>query len=99
MSAGLEGAAPEPVTARAEETPERHEEAPRGEGQSRPTRGPIESPPAHLHQEPPAPLAHFEPTPPATETHAPRESKPYVVWSSAPSDRASAGGASTGPEE
>jgi ribonuclease E len=48
-------------------------------------------------EEPPAPLAHFEPSPP-TESNTPRESKPYVVWSSAPPDRAASGG-SRGPEE
>ena len=37
------------------------------------------------HQEPAPPLAHFEPSAP-TGANASRESKPYVVWSSAPSD-------------
>ena len=50
------------------------------------------------HQErAPAPLAHFEPSPP-TESNAQRESKPYVVWSSAPPDKAASGGG-RGPEE
>jgi ribonuclease E len=49
------------------------------------------------HEEPAAPLAHFEPSPPI-ESNAPRETKPYVVWSSAPADRAATGG-SHGPEE
>jgi ribonuclease E len=46
----------------------------------------------------PAPIAHFEPSPPI-ESSTPRESKPYVVWSSAPpdADRAVSGGG--GPEE
>ncbi len=48
-------------------------------------------------EEPAAPLAHFEPSPP-TESNTPRESKPYVVWSSAPPDKA-ASGSSRGPEE
>jgi len=48
----------------------------------------------------PAPIAHFEPSPPI-ESSAPRETKPYVVWSSAPpdaADRAVSGGG-RGPEE
>jgi ribonuclease E len=52
---------------------------------------------APRHETPAAPLAHFEPSPPI-ESHAPRETKPYVVWSSAPSERAATGG-SNGPEE
>jgi ribonuclease E len=44
------------------------------------------------HEEPAAaPIAHFEPSPP-TESNTSRETKPYVVWSSAPSDRAASGG-------
>jgi ribonuclease E len=50
------------------------------------------------HEEPAAPLAHFEPSPPI-ESASPRESKPYVVWSSAPSDKAASGGGGRGPEE
>ncbi|MDE2262792.1 MAG: hypothetical protein KGL45_09735, partial [Gammaproteobacteria bacterium] len=50
------------------------------------------------HEEPAAPLAHFEPSPP-TESHAPRETKPYVVWSSTPSDHAASSGGGRGPEE
>lgn len=49
------------------------------------------------HEQPAAPLAHFEPSPPL-ESAAPRESKPYVVWSSAPPDKAASGG-NRGPEE
>jgi ribonuclease E len=49
------------------------------------------------HEEPTAHVAHFEPSPP-TESGAPRETKPYVVWSSAPSEQAASGG-SRGPEE
>ncbi|HJS89558.1 MAG TPA: hypothetical protein VJ738_06275, partial [Steroidobacteraceae bacterium] len=49
------------------------------------------------HERAAAPLAHFEPSPP-TESNAPRESKPYVVWSSAPPDEAVSGGG-RGPEE
>jgi ribonuclease E len=49
------------------------------------------------HEEPAKPLAHFEPTPP-TEGSASRETKPYVVWSSAPADR-TASGTGRGPEE
>ncbi|MGA7539690.1 MAG: Rne/Rng family ribonuclease [Steroidobacteraceae bacterium] len=65
-------------------------------------REPRESParpeePAARREEPAAPLAHFEPSPP-TESNTPRENKPYVVWSSAPPDRAASGG-SHGPEE
>jgi ribonuclease E len=50
------------------------------------------------HEEPAAPLAHFEPTPPA-ESHASGETKPYVVWSSAPADRPSPPSDRGGPEE
>ena len=50
------------------------------------------------HEEPSAPVAHFEPSPPPAESNASREAKPYVVWSSAPPDRATTGG-SHGPEE
>ena len=49
------------------------------------------------HEEPAAPLGHFEPSPP-TESNTSRETKPYVVWSSAPSDRAAPTGG-RGPEE
>jgi ribonuclease E len=49
------------------------------------------------HEQPAAPLAHFEPTPP-TEGNTQRESKPYVVWSSAPSDRVASAGTRS-PEE
>ena len=76
--------------------PERHEEATGvGETSAPPEwREPREAP---ARREEPAPLAHFEPSPP-TESNTPRESKPYVVWSSAPPDRAASGG-SRGPEE
>jgi hypothetical protein len=53
---------------------------------------PRESSPAH---EPAAPLAHFEPTP-RHEGAAP-ENKPYVIWSSAPSEKTPGGRG--GPEE
>jgi ribonuclease E len=49
------------------------------------------------HEEPAAPLGHFEPSAP-TESNTSRETKPYVVWSSAPPDRAASGGG-RGPEE
>ena len=41
-------------------------------------------------------VAHFEPTPAQQEGNGSRQSKPYVVWSSAP---ASGGGGSRGSEE
>jgi ribonuclease E len=73
-----------------------HEPAAARESSARPEpREPREVP--VRHEEPAAPLAHFEPSPP-TESNAPRETKPYVVWSSTPSDRAASGG-SHGPEE
>jgi ribonuclease E len=50
------------------------------------------------HEEAAAPLAHFEPSPP-TESNAARETKPYVVWSSAPPDRTAPPGGSRGSEE
>jgi len=85
---------------------EQHQQPPAGSATSaapewREAREPREEPvrreePAH-REERPAPLAHFEPSPP-TESNSPRESKPYVVWSSAPPDRAASGG-SRGPEE
>jgi hypothetical protein len=53
---------------------------------------PRESSTAH---EPAAPLAHFEPTP-RHEGAAP-ENKPYVIWSSAPSEKTPGGRG--GPEE
>jgi ribonuclease E len=49
------------------------------------------------HEEPAAPLGHFEPGPP-TESNPSRETKPYVVWSSAPPDRPAPSGG-RGPEE
>jgi ribonuclease E len=42
------------------------------------------------------PIAHFEPTPP-TEGSGTRQSRPYVVWSSAPAEKAAPG--ERGPEE
>jgi hypothetical protein len=48
-------------------------------------------------EEPPAPLAHFEPSPP-TESNTSRDTKPYVVWSSAPPPPSAPGGG-RGPEE
>ncbi|MGH8319287.1 MAG: Rne/Rng family ribonuclease [Steroidobacteraceae bacterium] len=54
---------------------------------------------AARHEPPAAPVAHFEPSAP-TETNTSRESKPYVVWSSAPPDTAApGGGGGRGPEE
>jgi len=90
----------EPAAAResfaASQTPE-----PQESHTSREARVPREAParqePPPRHEEPAAPPAHFEPSPP-TESNAPRESKPYVVWSSAPADRAPSGGG-RGPEE
>ncbi|MGH8295915.1 MAG: Rne/Rng family ribonuclease [Steroidobacteraceae bacterium] len=58
-------------------------------GEAREPREPHE--PAARREEPAAPLAHFEPSPP-TESNTPRETKPYVVWSSAPSERIASGG-------
>jgi ribonuclease E len=49
------------------------------------------------HERPVAPVAHFEPSPPL-ESNGPRETKPYVVWSSTPADRPASSGR-TGPEE
>ena len=66
---------------------QRHEPAPASESFAAPER---REPPAR-HEEPTAPAAHFEPSPP-TESSAPRETKPYVVWSSTPSDHAASGG-------
>jgi ribonuclease E len=63
--------------------------------ESREPREPRDAP--ARHQEPAAPLGHFEPSPP-TESNTSREAKPYVVWSSAPSDRAASTGG-RGPEE
>jgi hypothetical protein len=61
-------------------------------------RPPRENPEAPVRQErPAAPVAHFEPTPP-TEGGTARESKPYVVWSSAP-PAPSTSGSERGPEE
>lgn len=62
--------------------------------EAREPREPREASPRH---EEPAPAAHFEPSPP-TESNTPRETKPYVVWSSTPPDRAASGG-NRGPEE
>ncbi|MFZ0498753.1 MAG: hypothetical protein WAM52_06440, partial [Steroidobacteraceae bacterium] len=50
------------------------------------------------HEEPTAPAGHFEPSPAPTESNASRETKPYVVWSSAPPDHV-APGSGRGPEE
>jgi ribonuclease E len=50
------------------------------------------------HEEPVAPVAHFEPSSAPPENDTARETKPYVVWSSAPPDRAVSGG-SRGSEE
>jgi ribonuclease E len=43
------------------------------------------------HEEPSAPLGHFEPSSPP-ENNTSRETKPYVVWSSAPPDHAPSSG-------
>jgi hypothetical protein len=51
-----------------------------------PPREAPEAPPARPERAP-APIAHFEPSPPI-ESNTPRETKPYVVWSSAPPDAA-----------
>jgi ribonuclease E len=93
-AAGQEGAA-ENAAARSNGAEPHHQEpaAPR-EAFAAPE--PREAP--ARHEEPAAPLAHFEPSPP-TESHAPRETKPYVVWSSAPSDSPAASGGGRGPEE
>jgi hypothetical protein len=47
------------------------------------------------HETPPAPLAHFEPS--ASAPTAGPQTKPYVVWSSAPPERTPGG--VTGSEE
>ncbi|HEY2035911.1 MAG TPA: Rne/Rng family ribonuclease [Steroidobacteraceae bacterium] len=80
-------AAPEPRESREQREPREQHEVP----------APRHDAPAPRHEEPAAPIAHFEPTPP-TESNTPRETKPYVVWSSAPPDRVASGG-SHGPEE
>jgi hypothetical protein len=68
-----------------------------------PDRAPREEPaPREYHAEPrepaaphePAPIAHFEPAPKPEPGEQPN--KPYVVWSSAPSDKSGGG---RGPEE
>lgn len=69
---------------------QRHEPGPASESFAAPERREPREPPAR-HEEPTAPAAHFEPSPP-TESSAPRETKPYVVWSSTPSDHAASGG-------
>jgi ribonuclease E len=74
---GHEQQEPEPMQATSA-APERREPREPGEAPGR-------------REQPPAPLAHFEPSPPTTETNTPRESKPYVVWSSAPPDQAASG--------
>ncbi|HET9108158.1 MAG TPA: Rne/Rng family ribonuclease [Steroidobacteraceae bacterium] len=74
----------------------RESREPRELRESHEPREPREAPPRH--EEPAAPIAHFEPTPP-TEGNTSREAKPYVVWSSAPADRAASGGSRGGPEE
>jgi ribonuclease E len=57
-------------------------------------------PPTARPERVPAPIAHFEPSPPI-ESSTPRETKPYVVWSSAPPDAADrvVPGGGHGPEE
>ncbi|HUA25212.1 MAG TPA: Rne/Rng family ribonuclease [Steroidobacteraceae bacterium] len=79
----------EPAPARESFTP------PSEPRESREPRQPRDAP--ARHQELPAPLGHFEPSPP-TESNTSRETKPYVVWSSAPSDRGASSG-DRGPEE
>ena len=83
------------VTAMPEPREAREPREPREPREAREPREPRDMP--ARHEEPAAPLAHFEPTPP-TESNTPRETKPYVVWSSTPSDHAASGG-SRGPEE
>ena len=67
---------------------------PRESREPRETREPREASPRH--EEPSASLGHFEPSPP-TENHS-RETKPYVVWSSVPTDHPAPSGG-RGPEE
>lgn len=102
-SAAHEGGSPEAAGTFANGMPEqRHEPAAAREApavpesrEAREAREPRDMP--ARQEERAAPLAHFEPTPP-TESNTPRETKPYVVWSSTPSDHAVTGG-SRGPEE
>jgi ribonuclease E len=102
-SQAQEGGSPEAAATSANGMPEqRHEPAAAREAPALPeshepreAREPRDMP--ARQEERAAPLAHFEPTPP-TESNTPRETKPYVVWSSTPSDRAVTGG-SRGPEE
>ena len=75
---------------------EHHQPAPASESFAAPERSEPRETPAR-HEEPTAPVTHFEPSPP-TESNTPRETKPYVVWSSAPTDHTASGG-SRGPEE
>jgi ribonuclease E len=82
----------EPAPARESFAPPSEPREPR---EAREPREPREAP--ARHEEPAAPLGHFEPSPP-TESNTAREAKPYVVWSSAPSDRPATGGG-RGPEE
>ncbi len=81
-------APPEPREPREAREAGEHRESPE-------SRAPSERP--ARHEEPAAPIAHFEPTPP-TESNTSRETKPYVVWSSTPADRAASGG-TRGSEE
>ena len=80
-------------------TPEHHHEAAAPRESFAPPPEPREqreAPPRH--EEPAAPLAHFEPSPP-TENNTAREAKPYVVWSSAPTDRTASSSGSRGSDE
>ena len=82
------------------EAGQRHESNQRQEQAREPsapqTGGAPSTPPAQ-HSEPSGERsAHFEPSP-SSEGGSNQQSKPYVVWSSAPSDRVASGG--RGPEE
>ena len=87
---------PEPAAAARESYAPREQAEPRVQAEPLEQRESREAP--ARHEEPAAPIAHFEPSPP-TESSSPRETKPYVVWSSAPPDRVVSGGGSRGPEE
>ncbi len=80
----------EPTAARESFAPAAEPREPREAREPRESREQQYEAPAR-HEEPAAPAAHFEPSPP-TETNTSRETKPYVVWSSAPSDHAAPGG-------
>ena len=92
LAASLPGEAREPREQRLESLPPSEPAHPqeaaappvrREPAQPREARAPRETPVSH--QEPVPPSAHFEPSAPAGGD-ASRENKPYVVWSSVPSD-------------